>query len=93
MNRGAGHTTALKLEAIAKAIKAQGREVMFVDHYPHTNCAARKHALDIMEKCKLMGLKMMVRSVGQNVYLKTMWFGVPDAHVSERGCKCDHRRA
>jgi len=93
MNRGAGHTTALKLEAIAKAIKAQGSEVMFLDHYPQTNCTARFNANDIKRMCNAMGLKMAVRFVGRDVYLKTLWFGCPYAHVSARGCKCDHRRA
>ena len=94
MKRGAGQTEALKLEIIAKAIRAAGSTVQFHDHYPHTFVSARSHAMAIETMIKQLKLSHIhCRVIGCAVLVRSDFTGSPyPDHVSEKSCRCNHEK-
>jgi hypothetical protein len=69
-NRATGRTTALRLSAISEALSNPGKEIEFVDHYPHTFASARDHAQtlrNVIERLGLLNIRIWVR--GREVFL------------------------
>jgi hypothetical protein len=69
-NRATGRTTALRLSAISEALSNPGKQIEFVDHYPHTYASARDHAQTlrtVINHLGLLNIKISVR--GRAVFL------------------------
>jgi hypothetical protein len=69
-NRGTGRTSILYMKAISEALQNPGKDVEFIDHYPHTWMIARQHALNMENIIKKLGYEIVVSTKGQaQVYL------------------------
>jgi hypothetical protein len=70
ISKGTGRTTALYMKAITEALENPGKDVEFIDHYPHTWMIARQHAFNMENIIKKLGYEIVVSTKGRaQVYL------------------------
>ena len=63
--RGTGRTTVLYMKAITEALENSGKEVEFIDHYPHRWDSAKFHKERLEKIIEKLGLDIVVQTKGQ----------------------------
>lgn len=61
--------TALKMKAIAEALANPGKNVEFIDHYPHKGSITQIHADSLERIIKSLGYAIEVYTRGTQVFL------------------------
>ncbi len=67
--RGTGRTTVLYMKAITEALENSGKEVEFIDHYPHRWDSALYHADNLRDIIKKLGYDIEIIIDKNRVFL------------------------
>ena len=73
VGRRTGKSVGLLLQSISRAILAQGKEIEFIDHFPHTPDTAQHWKSILDDFIELLELRMGVRCVGTQVYIRSLF--------------------